>query len=156
MKTDIEIAQAAELTPITEVAGRIGIEQEDLEVYGKYKAKLSEEYIERIKKNPEGRLILVTAINPTPAGEGSRTVLRHQGRRGGRRVFPDRADGGFKSSLYRRFPCDYRCEQSAGGPSGQSYPAGESLTDRSQTDCMEEVSGYERQGAAQYRDRYGR
>lgn len=70
MKTDIEIAQAAELMPITEVAERIGIEPKDLEVYGKYKAKLSEEYIEKISKNPEGKLILVTAINPTPAGEG--------------------------------------------------------------------------------------
>ncbi len=74
MKTDIEIAQAAELTPIAEVAGQLGIEQEELEVYGRYKAKLSEEYIEKIKKNPEGRLILVTAINPTPAGEGKTTI----------------------------------------------------------------------------------
>ena len=74
MKTDIEIAQAAELTPITEVARQIGIEQDDLEVYGRYKAKLSEEYIEKIGKNPEGKLILVTAINPTPAGEGKTTV----------------------------------------------------------------------------------
>ena len=74
MKTDIEIAQAAELMPITEVAERIGIEPKDLEVYGKYKAKLSEEYIEKISKNPEGKLILVTAINPTPAGEGKTTT----------------------------------------------------------------------------------
>lgn len=74
MKTDIEIAQAAELTPITEVAKSIGIEPEELEVYGKYKAKLSEEYIEKIKKHPEGKLILVTAINPTPAGEGKTTT----------------------------------------------------------------------------------
>ncbi len=74
MKTDIEIAQAAELTPIKEVARQIGIEQDDLEVYGRYKAKLSEEYIEKIGKNPEGKLILVTAINPTPAGEGKTTV----------------------------------------------------------------------------------
>ncbi|MDE7427796.1 MAG: formate--tetrahydrofolate ligase, partial [Lachnospiraceae bacterium] len=74
MKTDIEIAQAAELIPITEVAGRIGIEADDLEVYGKYKAKLSEEYIERNKKNQNGRLILLTAINPTPAGEGKTTT----------------------------------------------------------------------------------
>lgn len=74
MKTDIEIAQAAELTPIAEVAGQLGIEQEELEVYGRYKAKLSEEYIEKIKKNPEGRLTLVTAINPTPAGEGKTTI----------------------------------------------------------------------------------
>ncbi len=74
MKTDIEIAQAAELTPITEVAARLGIAPEELEVYGKYKAKLSEEYMEKIKKNPEGKLILVTAINPTPAGEGKTTT----------------------------------------------------------------------------------
>ena len=74
MKTDIEIAQAAELLPITEAAGRIGIAADDLEVYGKYKAKLSEEYIERNKKNQSGRLILVTAINPTPAGEGKTTT----------------------------------------------------------------------------------
>ena len=74
MKTDIEIAQAAELLPITEAAGRIGITADDLEVYGKYKAKLSEEYIERNKKNQSGRLILVTAINPTPAGEGKTTI----------------------------------------------------------------------------------
>ncbi len=74
MKTDIEIAQAAELVPVTEVAKHLGIAPEDLEVYGKYKAKLSEDYIERIQTNREGRLILVTAINPTPAGEGKTTV----------------------------------------------------------------------------------
>ena len=74
MKTDIEIAQATELLPITEVAGGIGIAADDLEVYGKYKAKLSEDYIERNKKNQSGRLILVTAINPTPAGEGKTTT----------------------------------------------------------------------------------
>lgn len=74
MKTDIEIAQAAELLPITQVASSIGIEAEDLEVYGKYKAKLSEDYIDRIRKNQQGKLILVTAINPTPAGEGKTTI----------------------------------------------------------------------------------
>lgn len=74
MKTDIEIAQAAELLPITQVAKNLSIDAEDLEVYGKYKAKLSEEYIERIQKNPQGRLVLVTAINPTPAGEGKTTT----------------------------------------------------------------------------------
>ena len=74
MKTDIEIAQAASLVPVTEVAKRLGIDPDDLEVYGKYKAKLSEDYIEGIQKNEDGRLILVTAINPTPAGEGKTTV----------------------------------------------------------------------------------
>lgn len=74
MKTDIEIAQESVLWPVVSVAERIGIQPDDLELYGKYKAKISEEYLDRIEKNPEGRLILVTAINPTPAGEGKTTV----------------------------------------------------------------------------------
>lgn len=74
MKTDIQIAQEANLEPITEVAKKLQISADDLELYGKYKAKLSEEYLERISKNPEGKLILVTAINPTPAGEGKTTT----------------------------------------------------------------------------------
>lgn len=74
MKTDIEIAQEAALIPIADAAESIGIAAEDLELYGKYKAKLSDEYIERIKDQPNGRLVLVTAINPTPAGEGKTTV----------------------------------------------------------------------------------
>lgn len=74
MMTDIEIAQAAELLPITEIAGKLGIEADDLELYGKYKAKLSEGYLKKIEQNPKGKLILVTAINPTPAGEGKTTV----------------------------------------------------------------------------------
>lgn len=74
MKTDIEIAQEAELAPITEVAAAVGIAPDELELYGKYKAKLSEEYLNKISGNPDGRLILVTAINPTPAGEGKTTT----------------------------------------------------------------------------------
>ncbi len=74
MKTDIEIAQEAVLENIVDVAGKIGILPDDLELYGKYKAKISDEYIERIQGNPDGRLILVTAINPTPAGEGKTTT----------------------------------------------------------------------------------
>ncbi len=74
MKTDIEIAQEAELIPITDVAERIGIAADDLELYGKYKAKISDAYIEAGKDRQDGRLILVTAINPTPAGEGKTTI----------------------------------------------------------------------------------
>lgn len=74
MKTDIEIAQEAKLEPIVDVAGRIGIEADDLELYGKYKAKISDGYMERIQSNPDGKLILVTAVNPTPAGEGKTTT----------------------------------------------------------------------------------
>ena len=76
MMTDIEIAQNAELLPIKEVAGTLGISEDDLEFYGKYKAKLSDEFIQKLNaENPkEGKLILVTAINPTPAGEGKTTI----------------------------------------------------------------------------------
>lgn len=74
MMTDIEIAQAAELKPITEVAGKLGIAADDLELYGKYKAKLSNEYLHKMEKEPNGKMVLVTAINPTPAGEGKTTV----------------------------------------------------------------------------------
>lgn len=74
MKTDIEIAQEAVLWPITEVAKSLQISEDELELYGKYKAKLSDEAIEKLKGNPDGKLILVTAINPTPAGEGKTTT----------------------------------------------------------------------------------
>ncbi|MBQ9935831.1 MAG: formate--tetrahydrofolate ligase [Lachnospiraceae bacterium] len=74
MLTDIEIAQQAELYNIKDVAASIGINEDDLEMYGKYKAKLSDEYMNSVKDNKDGKLILVTAINPTPAGEGKTTV----------------------------------------------------------------------------------
>ena len=74
MKTDIEIAQEGNLSPITEVARSIGIEEKYLEQYGKYKAKISDELWENRKDEPNGKLVLVTAINPTPAGEGKTTV----------------------------------------------------------------------------------
>lgn len=74
MKTDIQIAQEAKLMPITEVAEQLGISFDDLELYGKYKAKLSDEYLESIQGNKNAKLVLVTAINPTPAGEGKTTT----------------------------------------------------------------------------------
>ena len=74
MKTDIQIAQEAVMEPIKNVAASIGIQEDDLEFYVKYKAKLSDELIERTKNNKDGKLILVTAINPTPAGEGKTTT----------------------------------------------------------------------------------
>ena len=74
MKTDIQIAQEAVMKPIKEVAASIGIQQDDLELYGKYKAKLSDELWEAVKDRPDGKLVLVTAINPTPAGEGKTTT----------------------------------------------------------------------------------
>lgn len=74
MKTDIEIAQEAEMLHIREVAKPYGISEDDLELYGKYKAKLSDELLSEIKDRPDGKLVLVTAINPTPAGEGKTTT----------------------------------------------------------------------------------
>ena len=74
MKTDIQIAQEAVMKPIKEVAASIGIQEDDLELYGKYKAKLSDELWESVKDRPDGKLVLVTAITPTPAGEGKTTT----------------------------------------------------------------------------------
>lgn len=74
MKTDIQIAQEAELKPIKEVAASIGIKEDDLELYGKYKAKFSSGFMDEVKNNEDGKLVLVTAINPTPAGEGKTTT----------------------------------------------------------------------------------
>lgn len=75
MKTDVEIAQEATMLPIKEVASKIGLEEDDLELYGKYKAKISLETIKRLENEKDGKLILVTAINPTPAGEGKTTTM---------------------------------------------------------------------------------
>ena len=74
MLSDIEIAQSAKMLPIKEVAAKLGIDEEYLEFYGKYKAKMSEEFVKNTKNNPDGKLVLVTAINPTPAGEGKTTT----------------------------------------------------------------------------------
>ncbi|GFN34978.1 formate--tetrahydrofolate ligase [Tepidimicrobium xylanilyticum] len=74
MKTDVQIAQEAKMLPITEVAAKLGLEEDDLVHYGKYKAKINLKVLERLKDKEDGKLILVTAINPTPAGEGKTTV----------------------------------------------------------------------------------
>ncbi len=74
MKTDIQIAQENEMEPIAKVAAQLGIQEDDIELYGRYKAKLSDALIDRVKDNPDGKLVLVTAINPTPAGEGKTTT----------------------------------------------------------------------------------
>ena len=74
MKTDIQIAQEAEMRQVKEVGAAYGISEDELELYGKYKAKLTDELWNRVKENPDGKLVLVTAINPTPAGEGKTTT----------------------------------------------------------------------------------
>lgn len=75
MLTDVEIAQSAKMKPIKEIAKKVGLEEDDLELYGKYKAKISLEAIQKLKDNKDGKLVLVTAINPTPAGEGKTTTM---------------------------------------------------------------------------------
>ena len=74
MKSDIEIAREANMQPIQTVAEKLDITADELDLYGKYKAKLTDELWERIKDRPDGKLVLVTAINPTPAGEGKTTT----------------------------------------------------------------------------------
>jgi len=74
MKSDIEIAQEAKLEPIVKIAEKLGLTEDDIELYGKYKAKIAAHVWDRIKDRPDGKLILVTAINPTPAGEGKTTT----------------------------------------------------------------------------------
>ncbi len=113
MKTDIQIAQEATLKPIREVAGLLGICEDDLELYGKYKAKLSEELIERVKDNPDGKLILVTAINPTPAGEGKTTTSVGIGEAFGKL--------GKKAVIALREPSLGPCFGVKGGASGGGY-----------------------------------
>ncbi|MGF3084481.1 formate--tetrahydrofolate ligase, partial [Streptococcus pyogenes] len=74
MKSDIEIAQSVALQPITDIVKKVGIDGDDIELYGKYKAKLSFEKMKAVEANEPGKLLLVTAINPTPAGEGKSTM----------------------------------------------------------------------------------
>ncbi len=113
MKTDIEIAQEAVLENIVNVAERIGIQADDLELYGKYKAKISDEYIESIQDRPEGKLILVTAINPTPAGEGKTTTSVGLGQAFGKL--------GKKAVIALREPSLGPCFGIKGGAAGGGY-----------------------------------
>ena len=113
MKSDIQIAQEAVMLPIKEVAATIGIKEDDLELYGKYKAKLSDELINRTKDNPDGKLILVTAINPTPAGEGKTTTSVGLGEAFGRL--------GKKALIALREPSLGPCFGIKGGAAGGGY-----------------------------------
>ncbi len=113
MKTDIEIAQEAKLLPIELVAERIGLNKDEIELYGKYKAKISDEYMTRIKNNKDGKLILVTAINPTPAGEGKTTTTVGLGQAFGKL--------GKKSIIALREPSLGPCFGVKGGAAGGGY-----------------------------------
>ncbi|MCI8287481.1 MAG: formate--tetrahydrofolate ligase [Lachnospiraceae bacterium] len=113
MKTDIEIAQEAVMEPVGKVAEKLGIPEDALEFYGKYKAKLSDEFLDSIKDRPEGKLILVTAINPTPAGEGKTTTSVGLGQAFGRL--------GKKAVIALREPSLGPCFGIKGGAAGGGY-----------------------------------
>ena len=113
MKTDIQIAQEAVMKPITEIAESLDIRPEELEQYGRYKAKLSDEYMEKISGNPDGKLILVTAINPTPAGEGKTTTTVGLGQAFGKM--------GKKAVIALREPSLGPCFGIKGGAAGGGY-----------------------------------
>lgn len=113
MKSDIEIAQEAKMLPIKEVAEKLEMTEDDLELYGKYKAKFSDGLMERIKDNPDGRLVLVTAINPTLAGEGKTTVTVGLGEALGKL--------GKKSVIALREPSLGPCFGVKGGAAGGGY-----------------------------------
>lgn len=113
MKTDIEIAQEARMVHIKEVAKKLDISEDELDLYGKYKAKLSDDLIKRIEHNKDGKLVLVTAINPTPAGEGKTTVTVGLGQALGRM--------GKKASIALREPSLGPCFGIKGGAAGGGY-----------------------------------
>lgn len=113
MKTDIEIAQEAKMLPIREIAAQLGMSEDDIELYGKYKAKISDEYIKKLEGNKNGKLVLVTAINPTPAGEGKTTTTVGLGEAFGRM--------GVKSLITLREPSLGPCFGLKGGAAGGGY-----------------------------------
>ncbi len=113
MKTDIEIAQEAVLEPIVKIAAGLGIPEDELELYGKYKAKLSDAYLKRLGSRPDGKLILVTAINPTPAGEGKTTTTVGLGQAFGKL--------GKKAVIALREPSLGPCFGIKGGAAGGGY-----------------------------------
>lgn len=113
MKTDIQIAQEADMLPITEVAAKVNLTGDDLELYGKYKAKLSDACMERLAKEKDGKLVLVTAINPTPAGEGKTTTSVGLGQAFGKL--------GKKAILALREPSLGPCFGIKGGAAGGGY-----------------------------------
>ena len=113
MKTDIQIAQEAVLKPITEVAAALDIQSDELEQYGRYKAKITDEYLQKISERPDGKLILVTAINPTPAGEGKTTTSVGLGQAFGKL--------GKKAIIALREPSLGPCFGIKGGAAGGGY-----------------------------------
>jgi hypothetical protein len=151
-KTDIQIAREAKKQPIQDIGAKLGIGSDDLLPYGHDKAKISQAFINSVQDRENGKLILVTAINPTPAGEGKTTTtvglgdglnaigkksrsvyprsvlgskLRHEGRRSWRRLRTDRANGRDEPALHRRFPRNHLGAQPAVSDDRQPHLLGQ-------------------------------
>ena len=182
-KTDIEIAREAKKLPIMQIGAKLGIPSDDLLPYGHDKAKVGQSFINSLQGRPDGKLILVTAINPTPAGEGKTTTtvglgdglnrigkkavvcireaslgpeLRHEGWGCGRRLCAGRADGGDEPALYRRFPRHHQRAQPAVGDDRQPYLLGQRAGYRRAPHRLAPGDGHERPRAARYRGEPGR
>ena len=180
MKSSLEIAQEAELVPIEMIAESCGLQPDEIEPYGRYKAKIGLGVIERLKDRPDGKLVCVTGMTPTKAGEGKTTTLvgltqglghigkrpgrlparavarprvRHQGRRRRRRHDPGRADGGPQPPLHRRHPRDRRGQQPARRDARRVDPARQPAQDRRAARRLAPRAGHERPRAAQHRRR---
>ena len=135
--SDIEIANSVQMKPITDIAAELGLTEDDISLYGKYKAKIDSNQLEQLKDKEDGKLILVTAISPTPAGEGKTTTsvglvdalsaigekaviapartfswpcFWDQGWSCRWRVRPSGSNGRYQPSLYRRLPCHWDCQ----------------------------------------------
>ena len=182
MPPDIEIARKAKMLPIEEIAAKLGIAEADLEHYGKVKAKVDLDLFHRRKEGPRGKLVLVTAIKPTPAGRRqdhdehrpvrrpepdrqeerscacasrSRALLRHEGRGGRRRLRPGRPHGGHQPPFHRRLPRHRAGPQPAGRDARQPHPPRQRAGHRSAAGRLESGGRHERPRPARARDRPG-
>ena len=180
MQSDIEIARAARLKPIAEIAAKIGAPESALYPFGRFIAKLEYDFLHSLGDRPDGKLILVTAINPTPAGEGkttttdrprrraephrqeddhlsarafARAVLRPEGRRDGRRLRAGRPDGRDQPPFHRRFSRHNVGAQSPRGDDRQSHVLGQCARPRPAAHRLAARPRHERPGAARDRDR---
>ena len=178
MQSDLEIARSTKLRPIAEIAAKLNIPADALEPYGRHKAKVGFDFIKKLEERPDGALVLVTGISPTPAGEGKTTTtvglgdalnrigsarcdlparaeprakLRHEGRCCRRRLFAGGADGSDQPALHRRFPCHHLSQQPAGRVGRQPHLLGKCARHRRTAGQLASLHGYERPCPALHR-----
>ena len=175
MKSDLEIARETKLRPIAEIAAKLDIPADALEPYGRHKAKIGIDFIKSLESRPDGALVLVTGISPTPAGEGKTTTtvglgdalnrigsraviclrepiaraeLRHEGRRGRRRLLAGGADGPDQPALHRRLPRHHLGQQPAGRDDRQPHLLGQFARHRRAARVVAALPRHERPRAA--------